>query len=469
MLEAPQQVAAGQVVTLNVRLEGLQGGDMQVGGFEAQILYDQTAAEFAGFSPLAPQAGEGRGQMVVPEVNGGSAVAFYTCDTAPCLQASALQAKEAAGPGLLAKVELLALEEGRFEVKIDHVQVVNPSGQLIAVNVAQAGVVVQVGNGSELHAAPASSWQWKAKSAQVVDTTTADVTQDGQISHGDVMDVAMSWETEREKGTPCGGSELSSESNSDIHTADINRDNCVDIVDVQQAAHLASESMPDLPDHLFLPLTQDADNAGQAAVAQAATPMAALTFTVNTTSDEIDSKIGDGICQTASQTCSLRAAISEANAHPGPDSILFNIPGSGVQTIQLTDHLPTLSDSAGGALINGYSQPGSAPNSDPVISNAQIRIQIRGNGFNSFDGLAISSAGNAVRGLSFFNFKRSLWIYGPGAHDNVIAGDFVGTDAAGTFYFTATATLQAHGVHVEQQASHNHFGGVLPTPQCHLR
>jgi CSLREA domain-containing protein len=41
---------------------------------------------------------------------------------------------------------------------------------------------------------------------------------------------------------------------------------------------------------------------------------AGVTFTVNTTADAVDAKPGDGICATAAGTCSLRAAIMEANA-----------------------------------------------------------------------------------------------------------------------------------------------------------
>src|SRR5262249_52861107 len=39
---------------------------------------------------------------------------------------------------------------------------------------------------------------------------------------------------------------------------------------------------------------------------------------------------------------SLRQAIVNANAHPGTDTITFNIPGSGVQTITLASSLPTI-------------------------------------------------------------------------------------------------------------------------------
>lgn len=47
----------------------------------------------------------------------------------------------------------------------------------------------------------------------------------------------------------------------------------------------------------------------------------AATFVVNTTNDTVDATPGDGTCADASSACSLRAAISEANALAGDDTI----------------------------------------------------------------------------------------------------------------------------------------------------
>ncbi len=56
-----------------------------------------------------------------------------------------------------------------------------------------------------------------------------------------------------------------------------------------------------------------------------ATPVRAATFTVNSTLDATDIIPGDGLCETApgNGVCTLRAAIQEANARPGPDGILL--------------------------------------------------------------------------------------------------------------------------------------------------
>src|SRR5688572_4032043 len=45
----------------------------------------------------------------------------------------------------------------------------------------------------------------------------------------------------------------------------------------------------------------------------------AANFVVNSTGNEADASTADGICQTASSVCTLRAAIQQANASAGAD------------------------------------------------------------------------------------------------------------------------------------------------------
>ena len=73
-----------------------------------------------------------------------------------------------------------------------------------------------------------------------------------------------------------------------------------------------------------------------------ASPPVASTLTVNTLGDQADASVGNGICDVDSGTsgdqCTLRAAIQEANALFGADTIDFSVSG----TINLTGALPTL-------------------------------------------------------------------------------------------------------------------------------
>ena len=76
---------------------------------------------------------------------------------------------------------------------------------------------------------------------------------------------------------------------------------------------------------------------------------AAATFTVNSLADTSDAAQGNGACADAGGQCTLRAAIEEANALSGDDTIIFSTIG----TINLTGPLPSLSN----ITING---PGSS-------------------------------------------------------------------------------------------------------------
>ena len=68
---------------------------------------------------------------------------------------------------------------------------------------------------------------------------------------------------------------------------------------------------------------------GSGAVAALQLPASAApaTFLVTSTTDANDTNIGNGVCQATVGACSLRAAIQEANANPGPDLIRI-VPGT---------------------------------------------------------------------------------------------------------------------------------------------
>jgi CSLREA domain-containing protein len=69
-----------------------------------------------------------------------------------------------------------------------------------------------------------------------------------------------------------------------------------------------------------------------------ATPAGAASLTVNSLGDEADSNPGNGVCSTGLANCTLRAAIQEANALAGDDTISFGVTG----TIELTSPLPNI-------------------------------------------------------------------------------------------------------------------------------
>ena len=102
---------------------------------------------------------------------------------------------------------------------------------------------------------------------------------------------------------------------------------------------------------------------------------------------------------------SLRQAILDANAVVGVQTISFDIPGSGVQTIAPTSDLPAISDPV---IIDGYTQPGASPNTLQSGDNAVLLIELSGShvGTNSAtaSGLLLTGGGSTVEGLVINDF-----------------------------------------------------------------
>ena len=151
---------------------------------------------------------------------------------------------------------------------------------------------------------------------------------------------------------------------------------------------------------------------------------AAATFTVTTTNDS-----GAG---------SLRQAILDANASAGADDIVFAIPGPGVHTIVLASSLPPINE---GVILDGYSQPGSSPNTLPANQglNTVLTVEIDGTGVTNFDPCLTVNVGNsdvlvmAIQGLVINRCKNSAISISDGADGALVWGNFIGTDPTGTF------------------------------------
>ena len=156
---------------------------------------------------------------------------------------------------------------------------------------------------------------------------------------------------------------------------------------------------------------------------------------------------------------SFRQAITDANNNAGLDTIAFNIPGSGVHTITPTTDLPTIADPV---IIDGYTQPGASPNTNPLTlgpgalgSNAVIQIELNGSGAGT--GLNISGGNSTVRGLAVNRFGGNAINIGGNADGNVVEGNFLGTNPAGT---VASANAGS-GVRITT-SSNNRIGGTSP-------
>jgi len=139
---------------------------------------------------------------------------------------------------------------------------------------------------------------------------------------------------------------------------------------------------------------------------------------------------------------SLRQAILDANTITGPDAIVFNIPGSGAHTINLSLPLPDVTEPVS---IDAATQPGYAGVPLVELNGAQA-------GGNA-DGLVLKSDGCTVRGLAINRFSRfGIWLYFSNNH--VIQGNFIGTDPTGTI-----RRANSYGMELSN-SSNNLIGGT---------
>jgi hypothetical protein len=175
-------------------------------------------------------------------------------------------------------------------------------------------------------------------------------------------------------------------------------------------------------------------------------PLAAATLTVGNTNDS-----GPG---------SLRQAILDANAASGADTIVFAIAGGGVHTIAPASALPPITEAV---TIDGYTQSGASPNSNPPDqgSNAAILIEIDGTNAGASSDAAIlkiasTGSGTIIRGLAINRGHAGIRVEGAdGVH---VEGCFVGTDPTGA----AAEGNSAGGVVITSGATNATVGGNTP-------
>lgn len=130
---------------------------------------------------------------------------------------------------------------------------------------------------------------------------------------------------------------------------------------------------------------------------------------------------------------SLRQAILDANANAAADTITFAIPGSGPFRIAPATRLPDLH---GTLTIDGYTQPGSAPNMlspDEGGLDGTLAIEVHGTGagFGLVLATGTPAADVTLRGIALNGFQ---WQIGGGnaASRLTIEGCYIGTSLDGT-------------------------------------
>ena len=143
-------------------------------------------------------------------------------------------------------------------------------------------------------------------------------------------------------------------------------------------------------------------------------------------------------------TGSLRQAILNANATPGADVITFNIPGSGVHTINLFIGLPGITDPV---VLDATTQPGYAGTPLIELNGAQA-----GSGASGF---SISAGASTIRGFAINRFNNAgIALSGNG--NNLIEGNYIGLDPTGTLGRPNFAGILGFS------SSNNTIGGTTP-------
>lgn len=213
---------------------------------------------------------------------------------------------------------------------------------------------------------------------------------------------------------------------------------------------------------------------------------AGATFLVNSSGSARDDDPSDGVCDTdkhvAGIDCTLHAAVDQANATPGMDTIHFS-----VATVDIGDGVPRATDplvidgsgggaggrveltrsveggggpwiEAGGSVIRGLVISGAVDQANPPYFSGNSAIALDDNGGNrvennyigtnaagsqakvNFNGVGIHDSSDNTIGGSLVSQRNiisgsasiGLEIVGGGSRDNIVRGNLIGTDATGS-------------------------------------
>ncbi len=431
VLTGPAQARVGQVVHL--ALESRAGAAL--GAFQTTLRYDDRAVEIQRVRTASHLSGDGATltPLSAVETPNRTLIAGWTCSGTGC---GALPPASHRGSIVLASIDVLVKQSGRIALAADDTELDGADGQVLAR--PQPVTHTLSVPGSAYHWNPMHATATAAHSAARSYAPAAlDQDHDGTVTASDVTALTASWvraaESDQACPVPAPGT-------------DVNGDGCFTIADLQSVAAKVSAGRSS---------ERTIATVRSAGVRTFAAPI--TTFTVNSVNDGSDAA-PDGICQTTTPgECTLRAALQEANRASGAVAIAFNIAGAGVHTIAPATVLPSLNNPSGIA-IDGFTQPGSSANTDPLADNAIYGIELKGQGPHGIDGFFVGTSNNVIRGLDMHGFQRAIWIYGFSANANVVEGDMLGLLPNGTYDPTQALYGPSNCVVMQQGASNNHIG-----------
>jgi len=184
------------------------------------------------------------------------------------------------------------------------------------------------------------------------------------------------------------------------------------------------------------------------------------TVTVNSTGDAT-ALDGAVTLREAIAAVNAQANVSDvvaAGSYGSNDTIAFNVGGGGPQTIGLgATPLPVIGKPV---TIDGYTQPGSSPNTLAVGENAVLNVILQGTSGSGVHGLevGVGGGGSTIRGLVLQRHFFAVQINGSNV---TVAGNFIGTDRTATTAGAATTNTTAVNVNIGAIGG-NVIGGVTP-------
>ncbi|MBA2720922.1 MAG: hypothetical protein H0U52_17025 [Chloroflexi bacterium] len=387
-VSAPRAAALNELFTLTVSLPP------EVAAVNGRVFVASGAAEVIGIAPL------GQGTAFRPEgVKGGFAIAAFDL--------------RATGGATELRVAVEPLQAGRLELRVAIDAAADTTGARLTPEETDRLVTVVVGGGKKvLSAPPIGGRHTPGKGPGKI----REAHKDGKIDRQDLDIVRGAFISAQSRERACALDLADSD-------GDVNGDGCVDIVDVQ-AIKAAEGRAVEAP--AVIPSTTAIG--GRIAVTSGTLAGVPLrTFVVTSDLDTADAAPGNGACADSAGRCTLRAAMTEADYLGGEDRIEFNLVGVAPVTIQLSGRLPIITSRTGGVTIDGYSQPGSSPNTATYGSNAVPGVELRGNGTAAKEvAIYATSPNNVIRGLVIGNVWRGIFLDGVDAHDNLIVGNWVG-------------------------------------------
>lgn len=165
----------------------------------------------------------------------------------------------------------------------------------------------------------------------------------------------------------------------------------------------------------------------------------AMVITVNDLGDAPDAQPGDGVCLTASGTCTLRAAIMEANAHAGFDQIRFSVAGK----IRPDSNLPKITEAVG---IGADTAPGFRDRPVVIVDGHDVLVE----GFE----FAPGASGSKLTGIGVGGMRDNAVL----VHTDLF---FIGASWLGS---VSGAGPNTTGLYLDCDSSEAMVGDASPVP-----